>query len=90
MWLMFLLGVLAGAIILLVIACIVGSKIESKERKEKKGFKDKADTIAGILYRASWNLGYIQGKHDAKAGIDELPDVAYKRLNEADEKKEEA
>lgn len=87
---MFLLGALVGTIILLVPAYIVGSKEESKARKEKKSIQDKTDMIAGILYRASWSLGYIQGKYDARAGIDELPDVAYKRLNEANEKKDEA
>lgn len=81
-WLMFLLGVLAGVIVIFSIGIIAAVKDESNKRKEKKDIQAKTDSIARVLYRASWSLGYISGKHDAKAGIDEIPEVAYKRFSE--------
>lgn len=90
MWLMFLLGALAGVVVIFIIAIIAGSIDESNARKEKKDIQAKTASVENVLYRASWSLGYICGKHDAKAGIDEIPAVAYKRFSEENEKKDEA
>ena len=85
MWLMFLLGALAGVIVIISIGMYGAMKEESIKRKEKRNIQAKTDTVASVLYKASWSLGYIQGKYDAKAGIDELPDTAYKRIKEEEE-----
>ena len=85
MLMMFLLGVLAGVVLIFSIGIIAAVKDESNKRKEKKDIQAKTASVESVLYKASWSLGYICGKHDAKAGIDEIPAVAYKRFSEQNE-----